>query len=394
MKHTLTAIALTMTLAPAAQADVRINGFANFVGGVTSSNDSVYGYNEDVSFREGSLMAIQVSSDVNDKLTATGQIVAKGKNDFEADFEWAYLSYQATDNLSILGGRFRIPFFRYSSSFDVGYSYHWVLAPQSVYGIHFNNMDGLRFDYNDYIGDWEYGLQVAYGSFDTRIFDAEATGRNVFSLTGEAAYEWFKVRAVYGQTKNTIDLSTSNEAPVRALSSAMNNLIQLGLSDLENDMQIRDDKAVFTGLGIEIDRYDWFVSGEITKIEVENSYLADDDAFYVTAGFRTGKFTPSITFERFKSDVKLKFMDKVKAAPAAVQPYALPIVVGVQQSQQEDYKVVTLGVRYDWSTSIALKADISKRTYGDNDVNVKPDQGGVGLNNDATLFRVAAHYVF
>ena len=107
-----------------AQAEVRINGFANLIGGMTSSEDSLYGYSDSINFSEESLFAIQVSGDINDKMTATGQMVARGENDYDAEFEWAYITYQATDNVSITGGRLRLPLFNYSSSLDVGYSYH------------------------------------------------------------------------------------------------------------------------------------------------------------------------------------------------------------------------------------------------------------------------------
>ena len=367
----------------ATQAEVRINGFANLTGGITSSDDTFYRYDDEISFREESLLAIQISGDVNDKMTATGQIVARGRDDFDADFEWAYLSYQATDNASVTAGRFRLPLFRFSASLDVGYSYHWVNAPQVVYDVSFNNLDGLRFDYSNYAGDWEYSLQAAVGSYDTSVFGADSRGRNTFVFTGEATYEWFKIRGVYGQTSNTIDLSTADPTtPTFGLGQTLGALTQLGLSNIEDAMQIRDDKGVFVGLGLEVDKFDWFISGEITSIEVEDSYLADDIAYYLTAGLRLGKFTPSVTYENFESDVDVKFLDLVAAAPEAVRTQAEAIVRGVQASQQQEFDIFTVGMRYDYDTNIALKADISRLS---DDVNEE---------NDATLMRVSVNYVF
>ena len=116
---------------------------------------------------------------------------------------WAYLTYQATDNLAISAGRLRLPLFRYSSSLDVGYSYHWIAPPESVYDVAFNNLDGIRLDYSNYAGDWEYNIQLAAGTYENEneVFSIE--GKDVLAGTVEATYDYFKVRAVYGRAKST-----------------------------------------------------------------------------------------------------------------------------------------------------------------------------------------------
>ena len=87
MKTVKTLIALACAATFTANAEVRINGFANLIAGVTSSEDTLYGYDDKISFSEESLFAIQISGDVNDKITATGQLVARGADDYDPDFE-------------------------------------------------------------------------------------------------------------------------------------------------------------------------------------------------------------------------------------------------------------------------------------------------------------------
>ncbi|MEP4099398.1 MAG: topoisomerase IV, partial [Paraglaciecola sp.] len=67
MKKLLTIAALTATTF-AANAEVRINGFANLIGGISNTEGSPYGYGEDLSFSEESLFAIQISGDINEKM--------------------------------------------------------------------------------------------------------------------------------------------------------------------------------------------------------------------------------------------------------------------------------------------------------------------------------------
>jgi hypothetical protein len=369
MKKLLTIAALTASTFTA-QAEVRVNGFANLIGGITSSDESLYGYEDEIGFSAESLFAIQVSGDINDKMTATGQIVARADNDYNAEFEWAYITYSATDNLSISAGRLRLPLFKYSASLDVGYSYHWVNAPQSVYDVPFNNIEGLRVDYSNYTGDWEYNLQFAFGTYNTTTDVYSLKGKDVLLFTVEAQNEGFKARAVAGRGKSTF--------VVPALEPIFAGVEPFISADLFSSLRHEDSTGIFLGVGLEYDAYDWFISSEITSIDSKSSYLEEDVAYYVTAGMRLGKLTPSLTYEAKESDDALKFADQINPLPASLQG-TIAILAGAFADDQE---TITLGLRYDMDTNVALKADISK--HSDN----------LAESNDATLVRVGVNYVF
>lgn len=369
-------IAIALVVVSQAQADVRINGFANLTGGITSSGDSLYGYEDSASFSAQSLFAVQVSGDINDNMTATGQIVARGSDDYNADFEWAYISYEATDNVSISAGRLRLPLFRYSASLDVGYSYHWVAPPQTVYAVPFNNIDGVRVDYTGYTGDLEYTFQVITGRIQNDFTLVGASAgldiTEVFVFTGDFAYENWKFRGVYGSGKVTFDIPD--------LLPALGQLGQIsaGLSD---SLAAEDDSAIFYGGTIEYDAFTWFVAAELTGVEIEQSFLPKDINFYVTAGFRMGKWTPFVTYEKADSNRDPKFVDQISGFP---EPFQLPLtqlVVGIQQPNFGESNSVSLGFRYDFDTNVALKLDVSKLT---DDV----------TNDEDTLIRFAVNYVF
>lgn len=380
MKKTLTIATLCASTCLSVQAEVRINGFANFIGGMTSSEDMLYGYEDDISFDNESLFAIQISSDINSKITATGQLVARGREDYDTSFEWAYLTYNATDNLSISAGRLRLPLFKYSASLDVGYSYHWVNAPRAVYDVDFNNIDGVRFDYSDYAGDWEYNLQGVVGKIQSKTNGANLDAKNTVALSAEATYEWFKIRGVYGTAKTTLDLASSEA--LAPLDDILSNLTELGLASIEDDLQVSDDKSEFIGFGLEVDMYDWFIGAEVTQIDIEDSFSPKDTAYYVTAGLRLGAVTPSITYESLDGNEDVKFLDQVPDLPTALQPTVNAIITGSQIPSMEEYNNLTLAIRYDYDTNIALKADVSK--YSD-----KLDD-----TNDTTLVRFGVNYVF
>jgi hypothetical protein len=47
MKKIITLSAITLA-SFASQAEIRINGFANLIGGITSSDESLYGYDDNI----------------------------------------------------------------------------------------------------------------------------------------------------------------------------------------------------------------------------------------------------------------------------------------------------------------------------------------------------------
>ncbi|WP_350623919.1 porin, partial [Pseudoalteromonas sp. 24-MNA-CIBAN-0067] len=124
MKKLSVAVAVCAVLASSyASAEVRINGFASIVGGKSLEDDrGRYGYDDDISFKNESVFALQLSTDLQEKLSATAQIVARGNNDFDAEFEWAYLTYEFNDEFQLSAGKMRVPFYRYSDFIDVGYA--------------------------------------------------------------------------------------------------------------------------------------------------------------------------------------------------------------------------------------------------------------------------------
>lgn len=379
MKKTLlAACVIAATQSNALASEIRINGFANIVAGKASSGDSLYGFNDDISFSPQSLFAIQISGDVNDKLTATAQLLARGANDYEADFEWAYMTYQLSDNTSVSAGRLRLPLFRYSASLDVGYSYHWITAPDSVYNVPFNNLDGVRLDYSGYSGDFEYNVQLAIGTFENSVSiageNSQITGKNVVLGTFEGQYNSFKARGVFGQG----DVSITNAT----LEQAFGGLAQISPS-LSDDVAFNEDTSLFYGVGLEYDNFDWFVSSEYTVIDVEDSFLPKESSYYVTAGIRFGKLTPSLTYEVSDAIEDFKFVDQIGGLPAQFQPLATQIVLGTQIAQQEDTNTLTLGLRYDFETNVAFKLDFSTRT---NEL--------LTTDKDVSVIRAAVNYIF
>ena len=110
MKAKALKVVLAASLATAAGSalatDIRFDGFASFVAGQVLNKDELVkdsttgstvpfrGFDENLDFQQNSLFALQARADLKDNLSATLQVVAKGKDDYNAKFNWAYLTYE------------------------------------------------------------------------------------------------------------------------------------------------------------------------------------------------------------------------------------------------------------------------------------------------------------
>jgi hypothetical protein len=393
MKTKLALLSIASVMSAPSFADVQINGFANLIGGMTlDDNESVYDYDSDFNFDPASVFGLQVRGEVSEKLSATAQLVGRGRDDYSADFEWAYMTYALNNTTNISAGRLRMPLFKYSASLDVGYSYHWLTPPDSVYGIDFNNIDGVRIDYSNYSGDWEYGAQFTTGRVkaDTTISGTPAALEleNVVALSFEVTRDWFSARTLVARGKTSaanveFDTFTDGVAAFGAFIPSA--------STAAAGFSVDEDTGTFFEVAVDIDKYDWFVGAEYTQTEVDGSVIADNKAWYVTAGMRFGKFTPHITYEREEADNSAQ-LGLVAALPSTIATGdavtdatwagVYQIASGIAAQQDLDVDAVTAGLRYDVEPGFALKADVTWYADQLNDA------------NDATLLRVGLNYTF
>jgi hypothetical protein len=268
---------------------------------------------------------------------------------------------------------------------DVGYSYHWVTAPQTVYNVPFNNLDGISIDYANDSGDWEYNVSLSADTLMGLNSAPVFLGIMCF-LSREATYDWFKIRTVSGIGNSNLDLNSSGRTDLKQASAGLAFMKSVGFNDLEDSLQIRDDTGNFLGLSVQIDKFNWFVNAEVTSIDIEDSFLTEQIAYYATAGIRSGKWTPSITYAKFKADAEVKFQGQLDQVTASALPDEAKAVVtvtalGLLFSDNSKNNTLSATVRYDYDTNIAFKVDLSKFSNNFNDA------------EDATLLRFAVNYI-
>lgn len=367
------AVAVCAALASSyASAEVRINGFASIVGGKSLDSDqTLYGYDDDISFKNESKFALQLSADLQEKLTATAQIIARGEDDFDATFEWAYVTYEYSDELQFSAGKMRVPFYKYSDFLDVGYAYRWVRPPKSVYGIPFSTYEGLSVVYNTQIGDWDSTLQGFYGGFDGDIDvfgnDLPAELNNLGGLNWNLSYDWFSARAAYIVADTSIYSDDSN---LLGLIDVLNNS---GLSDTANDLITEEDSTTFIGVGFSIDYENILFDAEYTQFEVEESLLAEQKQFYASLGYRLDDVIVHFTFEENDDEHKSSRFDTIESIPSLNSVVNLAL-----EGIRAQSNVYTIGARYDFHPSAAFKIDFSR--FKDDVADTETDVVAVGID--------------
>jgi hypothetical protein len=354
-----------------AHAEIVFNGFANIVGGQTTSSDvTLYGYDDSFDFKNGSLFALQATSDLGNGLGVTAQIMSRGENDWDPEFEWAYVSYDATDELRFLIGRQRVPFYMYSDFLDVSYAYPWITPPEGVYSVPFDSFDGLGAIYSTSLGEFDTSVQFIYGGYDGEVSDTAAEFDDLMGLSLTLNRDWLTLRAGYIQTNMNIAVSSGG------LDDAWTGA---GFPDVASNFVVEDDTGDFIELGFQIDYENILLIGEYTSLTLENTPIADADSYYVMAGYRFDNVLVHVTYgvdEDSKNSV-------TTGVPTGVGLDDLIAVTdGYTNSLTDESDYYTLGLRWDFHESAALKFEYTSYS---NDFDGTRDTG---------LFRTAIVTVF
>ncbi|MDI1303071.1 MAG: porin [bacterium] len=310
--------------------NLKFNGFASATGAVVDNAHGgeyirdPFGYpglTEDASFGLESVIGLQFDYRVNDKTNVVTQIVAEGRNSYQAEAEWAYIAYQLNDSLSLRGGRLALPIYMYSDSIRVAQSYPWARLPVEVYaGVPVTNFNGMDLLYRKPLGDWNLNAQLLVGGSTTPLFRTQnARGLNL-SLSNDS----LTLRAGYIADDLTFDSAT-----------------------LPPPLVLDGVRTSFSNVGALYDDGNWFAAGEFSQLRIRG-WLEDWDAGYASVGHYVGKWLPFVLWSKVNG---INAQDCV-----AVAPYCL---VPVTYQEQTTY---ALGAKYALSSNVSMKAQVDHVT--------------------------------
>src|SRR5690554_7844394 len=327
--------------------DLQINGFLNVTAGVLDNKDieggfTTGGYDTTLGFDQHTLAGLQISKKVNDNTSATVQLMSRGKQGYKTETAWAYVTYDLSDNTAIRFGRLRTPFFHYSDFLEVGYAYNWVTPPTIVYRLDsMSTLTGVDFTHQFTLGAVDGSIQLYTGRYKDEFelrgdtYDAElasAMGAVVSMNAGN-----FGGRVSYHQAELSFkDLVADSDVNGRNLDNIIFIASQFGLDDA---FQATGQNSSFYQGSLFWDNGSTSLITEYTALRHDAHILNNDDAWLVSLAQRFGDVTAHLTYAAATNTVK-------SGNIGTVQKFA--------ESEESD---IIVGLRYDYSSSVALKAE-------------------------------------
>lgn len=409
-----TLLALPLALSTAYAQDsgvspVKISGFGT--GALTWANtddaqfvrpNQASGASKSVRTGVDSNLGLQADMSLNSWLSVTAQGLVRrdAEDDYGAELAWAFAKARVSNELSIRVGRMGLPVFMISDYRNVGYANNMLRPPAEVYSqVPFGSIDGIDATWQKSFGATTLSTQLAFGRIEAPLSgNIHVEGKHLLALNVVAEHGPLTLRMGRSEGKISVTDSASLNTLVGSLRAAGNGYRFPELIALAGQIEANEKKATFTSIGLTLDWNDIVVQSEFAKRTTE-AYINDTSSWYVMGGYRIGQFLPYYSHSKLSVDDAI--VNTVPAAcpagyPAACTPTMQALSAGVSRLPvtgigQGEQSTDTIGVRWDFASSVALKVQVDR---------VKPVGAGLlanakpGFKGPVTVGAVALDFVF
>jgi len=288
-------------------------------------------YSNDFSFKPETVFALQVVADMGENLKVTGQLVAKGTDDFSPEFDWYYLTYQATDELTLMAGRRNIPMYYFSEFSEVSYAYPWMRPPSNLYWWQVTQFNGVHAMYDFSLGDYSNTISFFYGNeysndnkemkYYDELYGGSAKSVNelwtdIMGFNWNLSGDFFDVRLVYFQ--NDRDRETiAQDGSIADFTPFSQEFLGFGGTL---------DLAMFTFL------FDW------NLVTYDDAHGTEFPTYLISAVYNLDEFHPFISYS--KADHKREKRTNTE--------------------NYEEHYMLSYGIRYDFHPSASFKIQYDK----------------------------------
>jgi len=290
------------------------------------------GHDDQGSF-SGTKMGLNINAQINEKFTFASQFFgAKEEDAYAVHIDWAFGALKLSDSVTLRTGKLKYPVGLVNEYVDVGYALPWVNAPTSFYSelgpaengpsITREGYTGISLLWTFDMADWEMELDLFGGEIE--LEDAGLRKLGGVSLVANMDDELL--------LKLTYNTGTMENVVLEGADPAGTPWEQAKF----NMMQIMGGKAheVVT-FGVKYDANDILFMYEWADVIMADVRAMETHSWYTTLGYQMGSFLPNITYENFtQGDGSGAFDD--------------------------DQDIITLGVRWDYITNVAIKFEVSQ----------------------------------
>ena len=380
MSHRLTSVALlAMAFCPASahadDSDSTIFSFSGFgsAGLVHSSERQAdftssqlkpdgAGYSHNWSADVDSLLGAQITAKLTPRLSAVLQVISEQNydNSYRPHVEWANIQYRITPDLSVRVGRTVLPTFLFSGTRKVAYTYPWVRPPLEVYHqVPVTASDGVDVDYRVHVGDFTNRVNVNYGYARQTLphgggpVEASRALGVVYTVEYHAAMLHLAYQRPY--------LNSSGTQPI------FDAFRQFGAEGaaLADKYELNGQLTPITTIGATYDPGQWFATAEWSHMRTR-SFLGDNTGWYVSGGYRFGRFTPYLTYAQARTDnlsdpgLSLSSLPPPLVASAAGLNAALNSLLRTKIAQN----TFSIGGRWELTRNVAFKLQYDHTRIG------------------------------
>lgn len=337
--------------------EIHFNGFASLVIGrsYSANEDQVIvdypaagTYTAKASMEAETLVGLQMLTLLRKNLSTTVQILGKGTDQFNAQLEWAYFSYNISPDWTFQGGRKRLPLYFYSDSYDIGYSYLWIRPPQDNYTWQIFNYNGFNIVYRKLLeSDWIINTNLYTGREDSK--NNQFNMRSYRSPVRQIINQGETWKNIYGIvinfTKDLFDIRLNYMSAERQIRERIVNI----------PSYLEDSKIEFYGISLNIDNGKWIFLSELNLYQefIDNSLQTPYwETWLSSLGYRFEQLTPYISHSVFDSKQDI-----------------------------EDHETLSVGIRWDFHPSVSLKVQFDKiKDYGQASLSTNSDMYAIGMD--------------
>ena len=309
------------------------------------------------------MFGLQARADLDNGLSATVQLYAEGKNDFDVDARWAYISYELSDQHQVNLGRFANPVFHQSEYEVVGYAHNFSRLPKAVYaGFEFSTVEGISLDSTFFFGDYTLTTKALYGNWDGNVFisaiDMEVPlgFKDVYSLNGTLSGDWWKVFA--GAFITEIDGSGFDQQAVFPAVAPYVDMARDGgasqssIDDFYQAIGWNTKDGIYSFAGFNITHNNWIIDFEYAHYGVEDSTDGFNDTWYFAVGYRFDQYVVTVHTEEFAQETDFDVFDHL--SNSFLRTVAENTQAGLSAREYEGHGI---SLRYDFHPNAAFKLD-------------------------------------
>jgi len=362
----LSALGLVLGLAPAVSlAEVEVSGYLSWAANYATSDntgDTSY-YNAlantdhwDFDTRSNHV-GVQFYSGLTEKVSVTIALTATGGQEgYEVKPQWAFGTYQFNDDWGLRMGRYKGPFYMVSDYRDVGYAYPWVRPPEEVYSTNpIRSLNGLDLVFQKSHQNVNYLVEIYGGSGNQETL---ANANIAPGLCGPSC--------PYDATDVPFAFEVYNSMGFNASVGTEAVTFRVGYYDTKVNAalpppftSIAGDGGTFAGLGLIVDWRNFVLYSEYIARDTDNTpelnlAFPDQNAWYVTLGYRYRTLLPYLTF----ADLD----EGADASPTALRQSSM-----------------ALGLRWDIDDAAAIKFEAKQIDPGETDFGFGGGSNKTGL---------------